>query len=454
MTGVARAAAVVAVALTAGSCASTARPSTPATIGAPRYAEFPTPDVPAALGAPAERVARHEAAWRRLQAGDLTTAEREFTAILREDAAFYPAATGLGFTALARRDFRRASTQFAAATAANDGYLPAWLGQVEARLGQDDDRGAIAALERVVALDAQNERARTRLDLVRLRHVQALIDGARRARASGRTDDAIAGLEQARALSPASAVVFRELALTHQARQSLDEAETHARRAIELATDDAEAHALLGAILEAKGDATGAAAAFAAAAKIDPRPAWVDRAERLREKAATDTIPAEFRALPSAATVTRGQLAALIGMRLEPVLAGAPKRPAAIATDVRGHWAEAWIQAVTQAGVMDVYPSHTFQPEVHVRRSDLANVVSDLLALIGARQPSDLAAWRAARPRFIDLPVSNVFYPSAALAVSAGVMKTADGSRFGSTLPATGADVVAAVTRLEQLAGR
>ena len=45
-------------------------------------------------------------------------------------------------------------------------------------------------------------------------------------------------------------------------------------------------------------------------------------------------------------------------------------------TDVRGHWAQRWILQITQAGLMDAFPNHTFQPGQLVRRADLARIVS------------------------------------------------------------------------------
>jgi tetratricopeptide (TPR) repeat protein len=454
MTGVVRQAALgVVLAALAAACAPKTAPAAAPGSAAPRYSSFPTPDVPASLGAAPELVAMHEAAWRRLQSGDLRAAEREFTAIIRLAPGFYPGEAGLGFVFVADREFRRAAAEFSSALGRNDRYLPAWLGQAEAQIGLNNDAGAIAALERVLAIDPNQEAAKSRLELLRFRNVQTLVENAKKAREAGRLDEALTQLQRALALAP-SGVILRELALVEAARGSLDTAETHARRAVELDPKDAEALAALGAVLEAKGRTAEAAAAFAAAARLDPRSAWTDRAERLREKATTTDVPPEFRALPSAESVTRAQLAALLGMRLEPVLAKAPRRPASIATDVRGHWAESWILAVTQAGIMDVSPSHTFQPSATIRRSDLANVVSQALTIIAADRRTELAAWRAARPRFVDLPASNVYYPAAALAVAAGAMKPMDGARFASTRPASGADILAAVARLEEIAGR
>jgi hypothetical protein len=60
-------------------------------------------------------------------------------------------------------------------------------------------------------------------------------------------------------------------------------------------------------------------------------------------------------------------------------------------TDDRGHWAQRWILDITRAGIMDVFPNHTFQPAGIVRRedprTDLA-VISRLPALATCAQPS------------------------------------------------------------------
>jgi hypothetical protein len=165
-------------------------------------------------------------------------------------------------------------------------------------------------------------------------------------------------------------------------------------------------------------------------------------------------LPAAFGDLATASTITRAHLAAYIGTRLGRLLAAAPGRPTAVATDVRGHWAAPWILPVTRAGVMSVYPNHTFQPGGTVRRGDLAQAASELVALASAGRPSELAGWRATRPTFPDLPSANVFYRAAALVVTAGVMNVEPDGRFRATAPATGAELVSVVTRISQLAAR
>ncbi len=325
----------------------------------------------------------------------------------------------------------------------------------DAQVGLEHDAEAIAALEKVLELDPSRDAVRSRLELVRFKEVQALISNGQKARQAGRMEDAERFLQRALALSPSSPVILRELAVMETSRGSLDAAEEHIRRALEIDAKDPESHAALGAVLEAREQYRDAAAAYGRAAAIDPRPTWRERSTTLREKANLSAIPPEFRELPSAESVSRAQVAALIGTRLEVLLERAPK-PAvtAVATDVRGHWAAPWILPVTQAGIMEIQPNHTFQPAVGVRRVDLARVISQLLALVAAERQIDLARWRAARPKFADLPASNLFYNAAALAVASGAMDTSGGDRFFPTRPVTGADLIAAIDRIEQLAGR
>jgi Flp pilus assembly protein TadD len=425
------------------------RPATPAPA-----TTYPTPDVPAGLAVPPEVRAQQADAWRRFQAGDARGASRVFGDLLKRTPTFYPAAAGLGFVELTARQYKNASAHFGMATAANDRYLPAWVGQAEALLGLNRDADAIVAMEKVLALDPRREAVRSRLDLVRFRLTQSLLEGGRRARGAGRYDEAEQQLSQALRLSPESTIILHDLALTEVAAKRFEDAEGHARRAADLEPRDAESQAFLGTVLEARGKLREAAAAYAKAVALDPKPDWRAKTVTLREKAELAALPASFAELPSAPSLTRGEVAAFIGIRLESIIDAAPRRVSDIATDVRSHWAAPWILPVTRAGVMTIYPNHTFQPAAAVRRGDLAAIAASLLRIVGAARPADLARWQAVKPRFADLPVTHVSYPVAALAVGAGAMSADPAGRFEPSRPATGADLDAAVKRIGQLAPR
>jgi tetratricopeptide (TPR) repeat protein len=436
------------VIIAAAACAS----APPAAPGAPKYPDLPVPEIPASVRVTQAVRDQHGEAWRRLQAGDLRGANRAYAEILRLSSTFYPAEAGLGAVELADRDYKSAAIRFRAALGSNNAYVPAWRGLVDAEAGAGNDTEAMAALERLLALDGSRESDRTRLELLRLRDVQKLIDAGIRARQAGRLDEADGLLTRALAQSPSSTAVLRELTQVEITAGQFDEAEVHARRAVEIDATDAGALAALASVFEAQGRLREAAAQLALAATIDPA-AWREKAEAARARAAEAAVPPEMKAIATATSVTRGQLAALIDARFTTLLRPVPNRVPDVATDARSYWAADAIINVTRAGVMDVYANHTFQPGGVVRRADLAAAVAKLAALASESKPAQFTAWQNARPTFADVAPANLFYRSAALAVSAGAMSVI-ADRFEPTRAATGAEVLAALGRIEQLNGR
>jgi tetratricopeptide (TPR) repeat protein len=415
----------------------------------PAFPDLSPPDLPARMSIAPELLSQHEAAWQRLQAGDLRGADRAYSAVLKQMPGFYPAETGLGLVALAERQLKSAVTRFRAALERDPRYAPALRGLLIAEIGLDNFDAASATLDRLLAVDPQSEADRTRLDVLRVRHVQRLTEAGRRAREARRYSEAEEAYARALTLSPSSAMILRELGLVELATGRIGEAEARIRRALQLDASDADSHAALGAVLEARGRVHEAATSYARAAALDS--AWRAKADAVRAAADSSGLPDEIRDLEAAKTVSRGHLAAIIGIRLNALLTRAPKRAPPVATDIRTHWAAAWIVATAQAGVMDVFANHTFQPASTITRSQLAQVVSRLLTLAYSGRPAELAKWQSAKPKLADIPATNVFYRSAALAVATGAMRTDASGRFEPTRPVSGAEVLAAMERLEQL---
>src|SRR3979409_435675 len=77
----------------------------------PKFPEFVQPTVPAALGGTRAADSQRRG-WAFLQAGDLKTAEHEFSAALKAVPAFFPAETSLGYMELARKEAKAALAHF------------------------------------------------------------------------------------------------------------------------------------------------------------------------------------------------------------------------------------------------------------------------------------------------------------------------------------------------------
>jgi tetratricopeptide (TPR) repeat protein len=453
MTGVrsARAALAAALLAVASACATT----TPAVVPnptAPRYPEFVYPAVPQGVGTP-ELHERHDIGWRWLQSGDPRAAERTFNAALKLSADFYPAEAGLGYASLAREDPRRAVEHFDRAVVVNPRYAPALVGRGEALLALGDREMALKSLEAALVADPKLASLSSRVEVLRFQFQQEEVARARKLADGGRLAEARKAYESAIASSPQSPFLYRELAAVERRDGNLSAALAHARKASELDPNDARSLVLIGEIHEAQGDFAAAIDAYTTAAAMEPNEALAAKIEALRERAAFAAMPAEYRDIEAAQTVNRAQLAALLGVRLDELVKRTRRNNAVVITDTRGSWAAPWIMAVARAGLMEVYPNHTFLPGALVRRGDLAQAASRALAAIAAQNPKLASTWRDARRKFPDVSPGHLSYPAASLAVEAGVMQTLEGGTFQLTRPVTGADAVAAVRRLEELAG-
>lgn len=442
-----RVALALGLALTLAACASRAVPP-PAAATVTRYPEFMYPTVPPALQR-APGAERLDLGWRFLQSGDARNAIREFDEALRRNPRFYPARVGEAYVALSRGEHDRALTAFDAALRDAAAYVPALVGRGQTLLAMKRDVDALAAFEAALAADASLADVRRRVDVLRFRTVAQVIDAARSAAAGNRPDQARTAYERAIQLSPDSAFLHRELALVERRQGDADRAIQHFTRAIELDPSDTSALVAMGDLLAERQDYQGADAAYRKAAAIEATPELNARIAALAERVRESRLPEEFRAIGTATQVTRGDLAALLGNRLERLLAAAPQKQVVI-TDAAGHWANAWITRVASTGVMDPFENHTFQPGLVIRRGDLATAVRRVVTMAATTDPA-LRARIAAQPRIADMPTTHLVYPAAAVAVASGVLPLVDGDRFEVNREVTGAEAVSAVERLQAL---
>ena len=424
-------------------------------VTAPKFPEYMQPPVPPSLaaGVPAMFQSR---GWAFLQSGDLRTAEREFSAALRTSPDFYPAETALGYVELARKDAKAALPHFDRALELmplkND--VAALVGRGESLLALNREADALGAFSAAVAADPSLADLARRVEVLKFRNAEQGLARAREAARAGRLDEAAQAYAAAIAASPDSPFLYRELAGVDRQKGDLDAALEHLRKAAALDAGDARSLQQIGEILEGRGDFQGAEKAYTDALAIEPNREIEKRVEDLRASAALARMPAEYRAIDQAPQVTRADLAALIGIRLAPLLQGGRRSSdAALITDVRNNWAATWIVAVARAGVMEPFANHAFQPRAVVRRVDLAQAVARLLARIDAQSPGRGKAWQAARLKFSDLSSTHLAYPAASMAVAAGVLKTGDNSAFQPSKVVTGAEAIDAIDKVGALAG-
>jgi tetratricopeptide (TPR) repeat protein len=420
-------------------------------VSLPRFPDFIAPIVPPEFAGTlvAENAAR---GWTFLQAGDLKNAEREFTLALKTTPAFYTAEIGLGYVELARRDQKAALAHFDRALERQPADPSALVGRGEANLALNREAEALAALEAAKAVDPSLADIARRVEVLKFRLDEQRLAGARSAAASGRVDEAIRAYTAAIASSPGSSFLYRELAGVERQRDAAA-ALAHFRTAVDLDPADAGSLTAIGELLEAAGDFEGADKAYSEALAIDETPALHAKLDAVRARAALALLPAQYREINLAPQITRGELAALIGVHLAPLLQMDNRVDAEPITDVRDDWAATWILTVARAGVMEPFANHAFEPATVVRRIDLAQAAERLLSRIALRKPAAAKAWESTQWAFPDLAPSHLAYPAASTAVAAGVLKTRPDGSFEPSKVVTGGEALETIQRLEALAG-
>jgi tetratricopeptide (TPR) repeat protein len=434
--------------LLTAACASKKVPPAPASLAHP---EFLYPAVPVRMQKTfaAEHV---DLGWRYLQIDELRGADREFAAALKSNPVMYPAHVGHGYVALARRDFDRAVTAFDAALAVESAYVPALVARGQALLALRRESEALTSFDAALRVDPSLTEVRQRAEVLRFRGLQDVIEAARAAAKSDRIPEARTAYERAIAASPDSAFLYRELGVLEQRAGNAEQALSRLRRATELDPLDATAFVRLGELLESRQDFAGAATAYRKAFELDPSPDLEAKLTTAAKNAREAQLPPEFRAALTATQITRGDLAAIIGVRLESLVRGAPTRQVVV-TDTRGHWASPWIAQVAGAGIMPPFDNHTFQPNAAVRRGDLAVAVSRILTLLASNDAA-LRARLAQRPEIADMNRRHVQYTAAASVVAAGVMPLLDGDRFQVGRPVSGTEAVDVVDKAGALSAQ
>jgi hypothetical protein len=276
-----------------------------------------------------------------------------------------------------------------------------------------------------------------------------MLGRAKTAADARRWDEATALYQKAIAASPDSAFLYRDLAGVEQKAGQSGAALDHYRKAVQLDASDAKSLAAIGGILESQGDAVGAMASYERARALDPSEVPESAIARLRGAAALAKLPEEYRAIPSVTAVNRAQIAALIGVRLESLLAKTQPRQLII-TDVRGHWAQPWISPVVRSGVMETLPNYEFEPAREIRRGEMATVVSRILGLIAAVNPGSARKWQSAKVSITDVAPTHLSYPAVSAAVASGVMTLSNGN-FELLRALSGLEAIDIVSRLEAL---
>jgi tetratricopeptide (TPR) repeat protein len=420
------------------------------------YVSHPVPDWDVVermgLEPPAELSASQktefERAWTSLQEGALGAAAEDLDTLSRRYGDSPEINTALAYLQLRLGRADEAERKFQAALRRKPGFGPAESGYFLVALSEKDEEKALDRIERLQNDFPEHELVDRYAATLRVNVAESRLRSARELARAGRYQEAAAAYLRALEVAPEAGALFLETAEAELQASEPERAIAHARRATELEPSSADAYRVLSEASYTKEDLAGAVEALRTAASLQPgdesiRSRLRDMESELREK----VLPPEYGAIPDAERLTREELAALLYVEQRNAFDRAAVKSTVIATDISDSWAAEYIRRTVGAGVLEVYPNHTFQPKAFVNRIDLATALSETLEALAADVYSSRRS-SALSEEFPDLVRENVNYPAAALAVSLGLMKRSDSGAFEPQRIVTGAEAVAAVTSL------
>ena len=91
--------------------------------------------------------------------------------------------------------------------------------------------------------------------------------------------------------------------------------------------------------------------------------------------------------------------------------------------DVRGSWAEGWIEEAMKLGVVEADPDGNFYPAESVTRAGYARAVARILTMVTRDQTLETRYFGENPSRFSDVSSSHFAYPAMALCSERGIMK-------------------------------
>ena len=279
---------------------------------------------------------------------------------------------------------------FDRAVVANPRYAPALAGRGDALLASASADVALKSFEAAAAADPSLQSLESRIDVLTLRVLQDEVAAARKAAEAGSSTRRARRFQRAIAASPQSPFLYRELAAVERQDNDLDAALEHAQKAASAGPDGSAGAGPDGRDSRSpRRTRRGASSLLGARSRSSRTTRSTARVEDLRSRAALAAMPPEYQAIDTAPTVTRAQLAALIGVRLEPLLSSASTaRTAVVITDARTSWASPWILSRRPRRRDGGLRQPHLPAAAIVRRADLARAASRVLALIADEKPA------------------------------------------------------------------
>lgn len=394
-----------------------------------------------------DRIAASDA-WQALKSGRPALARKY---LLKLGTASPVREAGLAYADLLEADLAAAEARFKSSIAGTPGMVPSYVGLAQIYESRREKAKTLDAYREILRLDPDNRWAGPRFESLREGLVRDAAAAARAALAAGNRETAKRGFLEVLSYDPGSTDAHLELARLYRQEKATAEALDHFKAAMAGGTQDKTVLREYAEFLAEAGQLGQSLEVLEKLAAAAPKDAAVSkRVAELKEKLGVYEIPSQYDAIAGLESVTREDLAALIGVTFEKDLE-APARTE-ILVDIATSWAQRYIVTVASLGIIRASVNHTFQPRRIINRAELADAAVRLIEALQQRGARFVPLVEARRIQVADVAPDSLYYASITKALSFQIMALIPGRLFEPERTVSGAEALRVLEIIRGLA--
>ena len=403
------------------------------------YMEGPPPAFSAELSLD-DRIAVEDA-WKLLRAGKAAKAEKIILKLGAQNPFYY---AGLGYASLllnnlsaAEENFRRSAGDFPGLSLAHLG-----LGQVYQMTGRMEQ--AYTEYLEVLKRDPENAWVQKEVEAIRLQKTEELMSEAKSFASLGDSEKTKEAYLKALEYSPKLQEAHLALARIYIKEKSYQSALLHLRTAN---SNEPKNRTVLQDYADAlfqAGQLSRSLDAYIQLLEVDPQNQTAkSRSESIKGRLGVVDLPSQFNSIASLNSVTREDVAALIGVKFKDIMDVAAPSPPVI-VDITTSWASRYIVRIAAFNIMEVYSNHTFQPNKAITRGEMAEILVRLVAFLKKRGYRIIEQIPSDRIKVADVPQEHFYFQPILQVISYQIMELAPDRTFKPELSVSGQDAIRA----------
>jgi tetratricopeptide (TPR) repeat protein len=379
---------------------------------------------------------RFDKSWKDFSLGRTKKAQKDWSSLLKKHPASPRLLTALSYTDLTFQQPNFAIPRLEAALKSDPKYLPALQTLARYFYGQKNFERAFWYTSKLAELLPDDPQVRSDLETLRLIVTDRLLADAHTARAKARWQEAENLYHRAIVAAPELGSLSRELGDVYGYEGKWLEAEASYLKALRLDANDVAAKKRLAEVYLHLNRPDSAQRLLKELSEQNAQDAEI-KSMLDNILAHSDPIEEALIVIRQQPQISRGDFAALLGVRFPFLKELAATAPPVILTDLGSHWGKKYLPLIAGLNLVPAFPNHQFRPATLVRRYEVATAIDRLLTLVN-RLPKD----DPVPQKIVDVPRTNPHYGSIDRIISLRLMTLDNNDRFSPQFGVSGAEAL------------